>query len=1044
MKKILKALLLTLLVAAMVLNTCGVVLANGSTTAEITVKEEVEDATAKIYRLVFSAKTPAGGKSVKSAALVFSYDNTIIQPINMDKKEKVQAMISIDNKLTNDEFHIITNDDYDFEFSPFKVIVKENRTAVRVDTYLAEKDASIDASEGMVFTEFYYTILDEEKIDGKSIKLETNYEEGSFLKEFYLDAKNAAPVKVGSYYYYGNENGTDTATVTSFTYTGSDKKTLGSLELAADKDSVNVPTTYPAQDDVKVTFTATAKSDEDAPMDVPTNAVWSVEGELPTGVTWDEATKTITVGKTAAEGTVTVKIACKGKEATKTVTIVKPAAEAKVIEAKAGETAIAANGKVTVVKPASTEPKTVVFTAKVLDQYNAEIDTTVTPVVFSVSEDDLDTGITFANNTLTVTNEAPKCNILAEAAYGELKLPFTIEIVDLEVNWAPVEAAIADNAKYGVSNETLIPVTGTSGTSKDGTVTGKFSVVDPTKVPNAGTATVYVEFTADNTVENGEYANMIIKQPFDVEIDKAPTTITVAEVQSATYDGTAKTIAEATITEGADNTLVYTYKKDGEVVAEAVNAGVYTVEISAEATTNYAAPGIKIVTFTINKAPVVITAAETQTATYDGTAKTIVATITEGADNTLVYTYKKDGEVVAEAVNAGTYTVEVSAEATTNYAAPETKVVTFTINKAGVTGFATEAPSYTYTAKEFAESEKTLADVKAALPATATVNIENNLTAEVAMAWDDATEEFNAKGGRYTFVGTPSSDNFELGELKLTATLTITRVTGTLTTALNNITVAQAALAAADSYDDIKFPTSIEVTYEGDAAATVIDSLTWTKTLDELKNVAVGTSVTVGLAADTFPAWATISGAGDITFAVTDIFPVNITVNMAKTGTYGKALEAATAEQVADKDGIDETVKNTDGEFTYLYTGTTENGAAYSSADVPTEAGTYTVTATLVSSTHAGSGTKEFTIAPKAITATVVVGNEGTRKYGDANPEFTYVAEGLVGEDTLGVEFETVAGATTPVGAYDVTPKVGTGNKNYAVEWTNGRTQRPC
>lgn len=56
------------------------------------------------------------------------------------------------------------------------------------------------------------------------------------------------------------------------------------------------------------------------------------------------------------------------------------------------------------------------------------------------------------------------------------------------------------------------------------------------------------------------------------------------------------------------------------------------------------------------------------------------------------------------------------------------------------------------------------------------------------------------------------------------------------------------------------------------------------------------------------------------------------------------------------------------GTFTYYYTGTTSNGAGYSSASKPAQPGSYTVTATLVSETHIGEGGAGFTISKKTLT----------------------------------------------------------------------------
>jgi hypothetical protein len=76
---------------------------------------------------------------------------------------------------------------------------------------------------------------------------------------------------------------------------------------------------------------------------------------------------------------------------------------------------------------------------------------------------------------------------------------------------------------------------------------------------------------------------------------------------------------------------------------------------------------------------------------------------------------------------------------------------------------------------------------------------------------------------------------------------------------------------------------------------------------------------------------------------------------------YGETLGDPTAQTVT-ADVI--------GEFTFHYTGTLSDGnsTAYDSYAKPTLPGNYTVTATLVSDTYAGTGTATFTISPRVLT----------------------------------------------------------------------------
>ena len=89
------------------------------------------------------------------------------------------------------------------------------------------------------------------------------------------------------------------------------------------------------------------------------------------------------------------------------------------------------------------------------------------------------------------------------------------------------------------------------------------------------------------------------------------------------------------------------------------------------------------------------------------------------------------------------------------------------------------------------------------------------------------------------------------------------------------------------------------------------------------------------------------------------------------------------------------------GNVTYLYTGQTNGGQPYSSADAPTDAGTYKVVATVEETANYLGNTAEntFTIAQKAATATVSVPQNAV--YNGAAQVATVDFEGLVNDDVL-------------------------------------------
>ncbi len=92
---------------------------------------------------------------------------------------------------------------------------------------------------------------------------------------------------------------------------------------------------------------------------------------------------------------------------------------------------------------------------------------------------------------------------------------------------------------------------------------------------------------------------------------------------------------------------------------------------------------------TIEKAPSVITASLTQTFTYDGAVKNVVASLNH-SDTTLSYSPQQGYSAV------GTYPIIITAGATANYLAADTVKVTLVIDKATFQGVSMWGAEYTY------------------------------------------------------------------------------------------------------------------------------------------------------------------------------------------------------------------------------------------------------------------------------------------------------------------------------------------------------------
>ena len=100
--------------------------------------------------------------------------------------------------------------------------------------------------------------------------------------------------------------------------------------------------------------------------------------------------------------------------------------------------------------------------------------------------------------------------------------------------------------------------------------------------------------------------------------------------------------------------------------------------------------------------------------------------------------------------------------------------------------------------------------------------------------------------------------------------------------------------------------------------------------------------------------------------------------------------------------------------FSYSYAGVSPT-VYPSSATAPTDAGTYTVTASSRDINQSGSKAVNFTITPKLVTITAA---DKTKVYGSTDPALTYTSSGLVGSDNLSGALTRAAGEN--VGSYDI------------------------
>lgn len=444
-------------------------------------------------------------------------------------------------------------------------------------------------------------------------------------------------------------------------------------------------------------------------------------------------------------------------------------------------------------------------------------------------------------------------------------------------------------------------------------------------------------------------------------------------IESATYtygDTNGKAALPASGTAQAADTTVhgtFAYEEPNTIQ----NAGERTITVTFTVTDEGAYHDVTLTeTFPITIAkkaltPEMITI--TGSYTYTGSAITPAYTV---ADGTLMV--EDDYDVtVTNNTDAGEATVTVTAYAEGNYSGSASK--TFTIAKAAITGFAAAAPSHTLLANDVANSSLAALKTAVNLPATVEVTFGENGAATLPITWADSQDTFSPKGGTYHYVGTVAAEgNFLPSEKTLTATVTVTPVTGTVVWTATAITLAKAQVDAAQSLSDLGLPAEITVTYDnevGEATYTLTDA-NYTVTLAYLQSLSVergDQTVEIAVTGEPFPAWATIeTGALRTALTITEKFPVTVTVTPPVGITYGEPLGAPSAIQTALSHGTDEHAT-----YRYQYKLTDAPDTAWTET-APTQAGSYLVRATLVSDTHSGSGTAAFTIDRKALTADMI------------------------------------------------------------------------
>ena len=320
-------------------------------------------------------------------------------------------------------------------------------------------------------------------------------------------------------------------------------------------------------------------------------------------------------------------------------------------------------------------------------------------------------------------------------------------------------------------------------------------------VINAGTYKVIVSFT-DTT---GNY-----NDPADIEttlvIEKAQAVITVDQTPIVITYGDELIIPEASTNFGE--------VKCDKTLADMKNAGNYTITYTVEGTENYIGDE-KTVSVTINKAKVEKPEADNTIYTYNGSEQEY-----QLADNSL-YTITGNKQT-----NAGTYTVKVSLNDTTNYVwsddTNEALEYSFVINKMTVSE-PTVVGTYTYDTNEQTvelsglESYMTIESGNTGTNAgiyTVVIKLDNNHTwaegSDGNITWEIVKATYDMSNVKFNDLTVTYDGNEHKLEItgELPAGVSVSYSDNTLTN-VGNITVTAAFTGDADNYNLINSMTAV-------------------------------------------------------------------------------------------------------------------------------------------------------------------------------------------------------------------------------------------
>ena len=470
-------------------------------------------------------------------------------------------------------------------------------------------------------------------------------------------------------------------------------------------------------------------------------------------------------------------------------------------------------------------------------------------------------------------------------------------------------------------------VTGTLTYSYDG-ATSYDAIVAKLKTLQLGaTGDIGYTYTA-----NGNYTGTITGKLHFTVVNLPAATITTAPAAKTglTFNGTEQVLVNAG--SGITTGCTLQYKLDGgsynAELPKATNAGSYIVYYKVKGN-NTTHSDSSEQSFTVTIAPKTVTAAvSVEPTSYTYTGEAIEPTTVTVKDGTTVIPASEYTVAYTDNINVGTATVTVSDRAGGNYVVSGT--ATFTITKAALSGVTVSLKGWTY-----GDTAKT-PTISGNLGGG---NVTYQYKADNASTY---TNTVPTNAGTYTVKATVAeSANYKAA----TATGSFTIAPKTVTNAA--VTLSQTSYA----YTGRAFQPSVTVK----DGTTVIPASEYTVAYTDNINVGTATVTVSDRAGGNYVV------SGTATFTITKAALSGVSVSLGG-WTYGDTAKTPTVSGNLGNASV-----------TYQYKAADAADETYTNV-VPTNAGTYTVKATVAESANyaAATATRNFTIVPKAISKATV------------------------------------------------------------------------